>query len=591
MSRKRTNFRITFSVATVLLLATAFLLTAVLGGFPGARLDLTKDKLYTMSDAASKILGELQVPVQLKIYITPRDKMPTEWRNLERDIMDKLRDYERASDGKLQYAIFNPQDDEEMQNTLASKGIRPFQVQSVEKDEIGVKLIWSAMTIAYKDYPEEVIPQVMPQSLANLEYEVVTRVYRLTHEEKPKIAIYAPSKAVDQQLAMMYLQQGMQPPEPEDVYKNLRQLLQGEHYEIVPIELTKESRIPEDAAVLVIMNPANLNERQVFEINRALSNGLPTILAMQAHEYEYSPARQGGFNMNAHAQQAGLEPMLESFGVTLVEDHFMDASLQVLSIPRTQNVGGLRFQTSEPVRAPIQILVTETQMNSESALTNRIGSLLYLWGTPLELNESELARQELTATTLMTSSSRSWREEYNDGVVPGSYFRESDRNFSGEAPLAVMIEGKFPDSFESRSLPDWPGAAAPPVEEEEAATGPPEPEDTVPALDPTSTQFMVIGCAKMFDDAIIQAGQNALLILNAVDALAHGEDLISIRAKMMTQRVLKPISDGQKLFWRLLVTVLVPVILAVYGIARTGVRRKEATMYRQQMAGRARSQI
>ena len=40
-----------------------------------------------------------------------------------------------------------------MQQELAEKGIQPFQVQSVDKDEIGVKLIWSALTIAYKDYP------------------------------------------------------------------------------------------------------------------------------------------------------------------------------------------------------------------------------------------------------------------------------------------------------------------------------------------------------------------------------------------------------------------------------------------------------
>ncbi|MFH1841860.1 MAG: GldG family protein [bacterium] len=589
MSKKRTNFRITFGVATVLLLAIAFLLTAVLGSFPGARLDLTSDKLYTMSPAAAKILGELRVPVQVKLYITPEDRMPTELRNLGRDISDKLRDYERASDGMIEYAIFNPQDDEEMQNSLSTKGIRPFQVQTVDKDEIGVKLIWSAMTIAYKDYPEEILPQVLPQSLANMEYEVVSRIYRLTHEEKPKIALYAPAKEVDQQLAMMYLQQGMQPPAPEDVYSNLRQLLEQEHYQVVPVDLTKESRIPDDAAVLLIMNPVELNERQVYEINRALSNGLPTILAMQAHEYEYTPARRGGFTMNAHGTSSGLEDMLGKFGVALVQDHFMDTNLQVLSIPRTQNMGGLRFQTSEPVRAPIQILVTESQMNAESPLTNRISNLLYLWGTPLDINASELARQELAVTNLMTSSDRCWREEYNDGVVPGSHFSESGKDFLGPQPLGVLIEGEFPDSFESFPLPDWPldpSAAPTPAGEEPVAQ---EPEDFIAGLDPTPTRLMVFGSAKMFDNSIIQAGQNALLLLNALDYLAHGEDLISIRTKMLTQRVIKPVTAGEKMFWRIMVTALVPVILAIYGIIRVGVRRKEAAMYRQQLRLQTRS--
>ena len=73
----------------------------------------------------------------------------------------------------LQFSVYNPQDDEEMQKTLGAKGIRPFQVQSIEKDEMGIKLIWSAMTIAYKDKPEEVLPQVLPQSLASLEQDVI----------------------------------------------------------------------------------------------------------------------------------------------------------------------------------------------------------------------------------------------------------------------------------------------------------------------------------------------------------------------------------------------------------------------------------
>ncbi len=587
MRNNRRKFRITFGISTVLLLAIAVFVTSILGNLSGARLDLTSDKLFTMSPAAAKILGELKVPVQVKFFITPVEKMPTDLKNLERDITDKLRGYERVSGGMLQFALFNPQNDEELQNTLTAKGIRPFQVQSVERDEIGVKLVWSAMTIAYKDYPEEIIPQVLPQSLNNLEYDLISRVFRLTNEEKPKVAVYAPPRAVNQQLAMMYLQQGMQPPAPQDVHQSLRQLLSQEHFEVVPIDLTRDSTIPADAAVLLVINPAELDDRQAFEINRALSNGMPTILAVQNHIYDYAPAARGGFTMSGVGQSSGLESMLEQFGVTVMKDHFFDQSLQVLNIPRTANLGGLRFQTSEPVRSPIQILVTETQMSSESALTNRIGNLLYLWGTPLALNNSELARQQLTATTLMTSSDRCWTEPYNDGVVPGSYFNANNKEILPPQLLAVLVEGEFPDTFADRTVPDWPQATPPPGEEEEAPA-PPTP-DVVAPLAPTSNKLLVVGCAKMFDDDIIQAGQNALLLLNAVDALVHGDDLISIRAKMLTQRVIKPVVDSNKFIYRIFVVGLVPVIIAAFGIARAAVRRKEAAIYRQQLALRPKS--
>ncbi|MDD5719298.1 MAG: hypothetical protein PHQ53_06385, partial [Candidatus Krumholzibacteria bacterium] len=83
MSDKRRNFRMTFTVATILLAGIAVFLISVLGNLPGARLDLTADQLFTMSPAAGRILAGLKVPVQVRLYITPASRMPTEFKNLE----------------------------------------------------------------------------------------------------------------------------------------------------------------------------------------------------------------------------------------------------------------------------------------------------------------------------------------------------------------------------------------------------------------------------------------------------------------------------------------------------------------------------
>jgi hypothetical protein len=70
--------------------------------------------------------------------------MPTGLKTLERDVTDKLRDYAEASDGMLQFSVHDPQRRRGPAGaSCASKGVRPFQVQSVDKDEIGVKLIWT----------------------------------------------------------------------------------------------------------------------------------------------------------------------------------------------------------------------------------------------------------------------------------------------------------------------------------------------------------------------------------------------------------------------------------------------------------------
>jgi ABC-type uncharacterized transport system involved in gliding motility auxiliary subunit len=577
MSSKRRNFRATFTVSAILLAAIAFFLISVLDNLPGARVDMTSDKLFTMSPAATKILKGLEVPVQVKLFITPSDKMPTQLRNLERDITEQMRNFEQVSEGMLQFQVFNPQDDEEMQRTLGAKGIRPFQIQSIEKDEMGIKLIWSAITIAYKDKPEETLPQVLPQNLAALEQDIISPIYRLTREKAPKVAVYGPKKQVDQQLAMMYLQQGMQPPEPTDQYAQLAELLKQGHYEAVPIELTEASPVPDDIDALIVMAIAPLNERQIYEINRTLRRGVPVVMGVQAHEYGYAPAQNGGWTISGQNVTTGLEPMLAEFGLAVSQDHFMDSSMETIDLPREVNLGGLRMQTREPVRLPIQIRVTESQMDQDSPLVNRIGAVFYLWGTPISGDPAKLAENSLHISELIHGSENSWTEPWSEGPVTMAMLSPEGKTMSGPQPLAVLVEGQFPDTFADQEIPQWPAAAPADAAEDPLSQIQAEPEP----VEPAPGSLFLIGSAKMFDDNILAAGQNALLLLNAVDFLAGSRDLLDIRSKTLTQRVIKPVEANEKMFWRIVAVLLVPVILAVFGIVRAGMRRKEAARYRE----------
>jgi ABC-type uncharacterized transport system involved in gliding motility auxiliary subunit len=377
---------------------------------------------------------------------------------------------------------------------------------------------------------------------------------------------------------MMYLQQGMQPPEPVEQYSRLPELLGQGHYEAVPIDLTEESPIPEDADLLIVMGVSQLNERQVWEINNALRGGMPVIMAVQAHEYSYSPGGGGGWTISGQDLASGLEPLLANFGLEVSEDHFMDNSMETIDLPREVNLGGLRMQTREPVRLPIQIRVTESQMLQDSPLVNRIGTLFYLWGTPVVTRPDVLSEYGLKATNLIESSKESWSADWSDGPVPGITFNPPAGGPTGPRPLATLVEGVFPDHYEGREVPAWPSAA--PADDEggdDALAAGPAPE---PA-EPQPSRLLLIGSAKMFDDSIIAAPQNALLMLNAVDYLVGSEELLEIRSKVLTQRVIRPVAPNEKLLWRIVVVLVVPVLIAAYGITRAAMRRGEAARYRE----------
>ena len=143
----------------------------------------------------------------------------------------------------------------------------------------------------------------------------------------------------------------------------------------------------------------------------------------------------------------------------------------------------------------------------------------------------------------------------------------------------MLVEGQFPDTFEGREVPAWPAATVPEGEMlDPLAAGPLTPAPVTPL---PGTMFLV-GGAKMFDDNILAAQQNALLLLNAVDYLAGSHELLAIRSKTLTQRVIKPVPASQKMAWRRFAVLLVPVGLAVFGFMRAGVRRRDAAAYRSQ---------
>jgi len=568
----KNRFRLGFLVLSVLALAIAVFLTGVLENWRAARLDMTEDHLYTLSDSAKGILERLKVPVQVKYYVTSQDKMPTELKNLERDVRDKLQDYADASAGMIQFSVHDPGPDDKLQEALISKGIRPFQVQSVEKDEIGVKLVWSAISIAYKDKPDEILPQVLPQSLATFEYELLSRVYRMTQESQPVVALYAKKPELDPQTLQMYMQMGMAPPETPDTWKPLVELLRGEHYDVKRVELTPESPIPPEADALLVMNPRNLEARQSWEIGNAIAKGVNTLIAVQNMEYDYQPGRRGGFRITPSQSSSGLEDLMRQYGIAVGNMQFFDAEHETLNIPHQVNLGGMRMQTSEPVRAPMQIAVRGGQLNHDVSITNRIEQLFYLWGTDVNVDAVKLAASNIGSRTLFTSSEHSWHKPFSASPLTQEDISLEGREFDGPNPLAWMLDGVFPEPEGERpewSQPDSLGSGEPFIQG-----------------DPASAQLIVVGCAKMFEQPFLDGAENSMLMLNCADALALGGELIGIRSRAITQRTIESVETSRKLLYRIFTVVLVPVLIALYGIFRMILRRKESALYLENLKAR-----
>ncbi|MGH2570367.1 MAG: Gldg family protein [bacterium] len=573
MTSKHTSFRTLLTAGALLLVAIAVFLNRTFANVGLARFDLTEEKIYTVSDGAKNIMAKLTVPVQVKYYVTPEDELPAGIKTLPRDVTDKLSELSIASKGMLEYAVVDPKETPELEETLFGKGVRPFQVQSVERDAMAVKLVYSAVSIGYKDAAEEILPQILPDNLGTFEYELLSRILKLTRESDPVLAVYSTTEPIDPQLASFYLQSGQPLPQPADNFAPVPEFFRGEGYDVRSIELNEDSGIPDEARTLLLLAPRELNDRQRWEIHQVLRRGGSVIVAAQASVYDYQAGPRGGYAISVKPQTLGINDLLNEYGLRIDDRLLMDAQMATLAIPREQNIGGLRFQVSEPVQAPMQIRVLGESLDRDLPFTAGVPELLYLWGNQVVVDEQGILTKNLTAKTLFHGSDTTWLVDKKAGPLQMADLQVEGHPVQARPSLAVLVEGVFPDPWADKPAPPWPASVT------DATAAPPEAPEAGPPPPPEPGRLLVVGCSKMFEEMLLNQAGHGLFLLNSVDAMTLGDDLISIRSKQFDSRTFEQASDGKKLAFRVVNIALVPLVVVGFGLGNRMRRRRQSRDY------------
>ncbi len=614
-SRMRPHTRRRTVVNFTVYAALTIFANVVAAGFTSGRFDLTEEKIYTVSKEARAVLARLKVPVKAHFYVSPAERMPSLMKTFEQEVVDKLKEFEIVSDGTFEFRVHHVDaldalavqrremrdhvasrwgrdaaeqllgeaaDNEEtkgekMAQELMKKGVQPFQVQSIEADERSTVSIYSAITIAYKEKDEEVIPQVHPRNFIDLEYELISRIFRLTREKKPVVALVAPKDQLEPQLRQVFEKRGWALPPPEDNYSYLEQVLRTEDYDVSRISFAEKQPIPGDADTVVIVDPRRWKERHIWELNRALHAGKSIIMAVQSYIQTYNPGPRG-MEVSSQSEEPGVNQLLAQYGVTVDEDFLMDLQNETLGIQSGRRFGG--FQISTPVKLPNHILLTRNSANPDVSISSRLSSIFYLWGTTLKLDETALTGKGLKHTVLLRSGEQSWTVPFRAGNIERADI-QTPPEFDGGKPLALLIEGQFPDAFEGTERPKWPEAPPNPLE----PAPPAEPEEPpAEALPAKPGRLLLTGCAAMWQNNFLEIGGNLPFFLNGVDALTLGEELIHIRTKAKIDRIIPKVSTGRRLWYRFFTMGLAPLCIAFFGVTRLWLRRRTKERYLREVA-------
>ena len=210
----------TTGVTILIVLAILFVINYLVGGVGvgNFRLDLTEDKLYTLSDGTRNILSRLNPdkPVTIRYYVSTDDRvMPPILKTYARTIQDLLLEFEKAADGRVVIEKLNPNPNTEDEDKAREDEIQGMQVNS-EGDNIYLGI---AIRSGEK---KELLPFMNPNEETALEYNVARAIAKVTKTSQTVVGVIS-SLPVQGTPQMPFMQQpGQQPQQPWMIIQRLR---------------------------------------------------------------------------------------------------------------------------------------------------------------------------------------------------------------------------------------------------------------------------------------------------------------------------------------------------------------------------------
>lgn len=296
--------KLMYSSAGLLVIALAFLAFNMLArvGLSDWRLDLTEQKLYTISAGTEKVLAEIEQPVELYFFYSDQASkdLPT-LRNYAKRVEEMLKAYERAAEGKLKLHIVDPQPFSAEEDQAAEFGL-----QAIPLNAGGDKLYFGLAGRVGDGVPQA-IPVFALDQEEFLEYDLSRLVQSLAKPERPVIGVLSGLP-----LNGGFDMQTRQPSQPWMVMEEIRQQFQ--------IESLKAGidQIPEKVSVLLLVHPKDLPEQSLYAIDQFVLRGGKLLAFVDPYSEVDSGMPMPG--EEAASKTSDLPALFKAWGVQLLPD-------------------------------------------------------------------------------------------------------------------------------------------------------------------------------------------------------------------------------------------------------------------------------
>ena len=223
------------------------------------KIDLTTDKLYTVSENTKSIINNLSEPINIKLFFSNSlSKELSQIRDYEKRVRELLMSYKKISNKNITVEIIDPRpftDQEDLANV--------YGIQGLQLNEEGERFYFGAVFSNSVD-DTTVIPFFELDREQFLEYDLTKTIYNLANTTKPNIGLISGLHLVGR---VNNSQGSAQYERPFYIYQTL-----SEFFNVIDLSL-EVSEIPENIDQLLIVHPKNLSDATLYAIDQFVMTG------------------------------------------------------------------------------------------------------------------------------------------------------------------------------------------------------------------------------------------------------------------------------------------------------------------------------
>jgi len=284
-------------VAVALLFAVNIFSSSV---FTAARVDLTENRLFTLSEGTRSIVAGLKEPITIRLYLSERQTRDLPAINsYATRIKGLLDEYERASNGMIEVHIIDPEPFSEEEDRAVGYGLSGVPLDGGEE-----KLYMGLVGTNSVD-DEDIIPFLSTSRESFIEYDITRMVYNLSSPDLPVIGLLSslPINGMGPQAAL----RGATAP-AWAVMEQVEKL-----FEVKTVE-TDAAQIPHDVDVLLLVHPKALSDSTLYAIDQFVLGGGRALVFVDPHsESERAPPQ--AMPMMPASRSSELTKLLSAWGV------------------------------------------------------------------------------------------------------------------------------------------------------------------------------------------------------------------------------------------------------------------------------------